>query len=383
MTLPINHDEVYVQIENFNIHQIDDDRLQENSSCCCINHRNKRNFWRVSIAGGLSMAGGWLAGFLPTTAGIIGGAVLSGVGNGASTWLAWEQKNKKIIEARLMTDLPAFDAQINAFDNNLTQICERVVNVYKQNIATNKEDLNAVNELLTVEPKNMPCFWNGRMRRNFIRLFVAGGLSAVGGWIGGFYPTVAGTTVGGILGGIGNGLSTWLAFEKKNQRITEEDALQILPRLIEIMDENEKSLIGIINRIKDVRPEILMDFNQASAEEVEDDAEETSSCCSSRCGRNVTYVNIAGWLSGAGGAVAGFFPNAAGIISGGIMGGAANSISTWLAWENPNDREIDRRVLEDFPNLVTKVAVIYSKIHTLKEIMGDISSSYSDTSKED
>lgn len=60
-----------------------------NSSKCIYTNSTRivRNLFRVTLAGGLSMLGGVLA---SDPALVVTGSLLGGVGNGLSTWLAWE-----------------------------------------------------------------------------------------------------------------------------------------------------------------------------------------------------------------------------------------------------------------------------------------------------
>lgn len=364
MSLSIENNQIAVCIPEVYLSQ--EEENSGKSSLWCINSRTKRNILRVSVAGGLSMAGGWLAGFLPTVGGILGGAFLGGVGNGASTYLAWEVKHKKLIEARWIHDVPQLSLQANALVARVEVLAKRIL--------TNSENLPSPSVLGTADTHSA-CL-KRRWQRNFVRIFVAGGLSAAGGWLGGFVTSAPGVIVGGILGGVGNGLSTWLAFEKKNDRALRENALEHIPRLSEILQEKTQALEELIKRIQNQNPEILLDAHQEPVA-LENEEEIEPRCQPNRLAVNVTYVNIAGWLSAAGGVVAGYEPNPGGILVGGFLGGAANSLSTWLAWENPHDREVTQLFEEEFPQLVLKVSRVAALIDALNAVFTEESSSYS------
>lgn len=371
MVASARNDQVCIDIPAHYLSSVDDAEFAKKTTLGCLDSRIRDNLLRVFAAGGLSFAGAVVAGLVPTTWGIIGGAALSGIGNGASTYLAWEKENKKLIEARYVRDLPALFASVDATEQKFARLVERV-----QEIVIEVDSEPASTTLGEERPEHSACF-RYRAQRNLIRILTAGGLSAVGGWLGGFVTSATGVTFGGILGGIGNGLSTWLAFEKKNEEAIREHALNTLPQLFEIAEEAELKLVSLIERIKEIHPEIILDFSDI--EGAQNAVERDPHAFAKRIVKNTTYVNIAGWLSAVGGLIAGFAPNTAGILVGGITGGAANSISTWLAWEGPNDQEIERTEAEVFQALVLKIVRLAAKIQTLQEIVDPEpeSSSYS------
>lgn len=374
MVASARNDQVCIDIPAHYLSSVDDAEFAKKTTLGCLDSRIRDNLFRVFAAGGLSFAGAVLAGLVPTTWGIIGGAALSGIGNGASTYLAWEKDNKKLIEARYLRDLPALMTSVDATEQKLARLIERVQAV--QEVIIEAEGERASTALGEERPVHSACF-RYRAQRNLIRILTAGGLSAVGGWLGGFVTSATGVTFGGILGGIGNGLSTWLAFEKKNEEAIREHALNTLPQLFAIAEEADLKLVALIERIKEIHPEIIMDFSDI--EGPQNEIEQDPHAFAKRIAKNTTYVNIAGWLSAVGGLIAGFAPNTAGILVGGVTGGAANSISTWLAWEGPNDKAVERTEVEVFQASVLKIVSLAAKIQTLQEIVDPEpeSSSYS------
>lgn len=91
-------------------------------------------------------------------------------------------------------------------------------------------------------------------------------------------------------------------------------------------------------------------------------------CIKPRYLRNFAYVNIAGWMSPAGGLVGGYWPHPAGIIIGGSLSSVANAISTWLAWEKLYDNEMEKTVVKRFPKLGLKVNEISHKLTSLTDL---------------
>jgi hypothetical protein len=341
--------------------ELNSPEIVQNSSIWCFNSRFKRNICRVSLAGALSSAGACLGGFLPTACGIIGGSILGGVGNGASTWLAWEKKSEHLIRARIRRDFPALVLKVSLLNERLLLLAKRIGPIYAVSL---KDEAQAfvIDKPVAAQEQNQPWYWRTRNRRNGIRLFVAGALSGAGGWLGGFVTSATGIVAGGVLGGIGNAVSTWLAFEQTNDKITRKSALEFLPKLVQITEESETRLTNLIERIGciDFAPIAPL---QSVLERTDRDVEGPACCMvATREWRNFIYVNAAGWLSAAGGLLGGFFSNTAGTLIGGAVGATANSISTWLAWEKEGEREIERVVLQDFPKLALKIVEISKQI---------------------
>ncbi len=320
-----------------------------------LTYRTERNLARVTLAGGLSFAGGCVSGFVPSIAGITAGGIISGVGNGVSTWLAWEKKKDHLLESRIITDFPKLAKKVT----DLNSLIDRVNVTYS----------DTINEPLQIplSKPSHPWFWATKDRRNFVRVFVAGALSAAGGWLGGFAPTTEGIILGSFLGGIGNAVSTWLAFEQVNDDLIETSAKELLPKLQQIVKDSEAQLTILMDRVKALGITLLPPIEQAT----EDPTSLPPQCLKTRNQRNFVYVNTAGWLSAAGGWISGFVPDTSGILVGGAVGAAANSISTWLAWEKETDKEIERTVLHDFPKVILKIAMLTQRIQTLTEKLND------------
>jgi hypothetical protein len=348
--------------------ELESPELNQPSSSWFFNSRFKRNMSHVSLAGGLSAAGSYVSGFFPTTAGIICGGVLGGIGNSTSTWLAWEKKRELLIQARILHDFPILNTKLTIIQAKLSHLVEFIKFLDAEVDQPTEESTTIIEEPVTNEKNKLPCFWRTRNQRNFLRVFLAGALSAAGGWLGGFEPSVGGIIAGGALGGIGNAVSTWLAFEQINDGIIRKSALEILPELVKVTEKNEEKLIALIERIKILQPHFLVNFeSQTISIPTLVNNIESSTCCltRTRAQRNFIYVNTAGWLSGAGGWISGFFPNTPGILVGGATSAAANSISTWLAWEKPKDQKVERVVLQDFPQTLLKISELSKQVMRL------------------
>jgi hypothetical protein len=340
-----------------------DDDLRLNANWGCI-ERTERNIMRVSLAAGLSTAGAMIAGFVPTIGGIFAGGALGGIGNGASTWLAWEKSEQHFIEARLISDFPKVLERSRVINQYLDEVIGKMQKIYSVT-ATVNESMELSFDPLD-EDINYLCCSLSRNQRNFFRLCTAGGLSAAGGWLGGLLPTPGGIIGGAILGGLGNGVSTWLAYEQTHDAEIYSRALKDLPHLFQQLNNSASTLLDLVESIK------LQNLKCLMAEEPElslINSDDISECCISlRYLRNFSYVNIAGWMSAIGGWVGGYWPHPAGIIIGGSLQSAANAISTWLAWEKANDKEMGKTAVEHFPELVLKVNEISKKLITLSAL---------------
>ena len=340
------------------------------TSWCC-GQRLGRNFVRVSSAGILSTAGALITGFFPVGLPVFAGGAVSGIGNGASTWLAWEKKETRLLEARMMTDLPKVTTKIESISLRVNSILDTVQLILKEkDLNILAEDLEeVVHESSILDDDNkLPFFWNTKHRRNFIRLCIAGSFSAAGGWLGGFVPKTGGIIAGGILSGIGNAISTWLAYEQTNDAVIEKRALEEFPKLVEIAQKTEEKLLSIIERIKALKPAFLIDYKPIIATQVVATEEEECGRCvwGLREERNFWYINLAGWMSASGGWVAGLYPTIAGILIGGALGASANSLSTWLAFEKINDEEIERIATEDFPKIALNIIDLHQRVMGLE-----------------
>lgn len=345
----------------------DDDEMRIHANWGVL-ERLERNIMRVSLAAGLSAIGGVLAGFVPTTGGIFAGGAIGGIGNGVSTWLAWEKADQYFLEARLIEDFPKVMERTTAIDQYLDDIIARMQKLYSVGLPVDTTEPS----IETKDDDDAALCSIGRKQRNCVRLMTAGGLSAAGGWLGGFAPNPAGIIGGAVLGGIGNGVSTWLAFEQANDKEIQQKALKDLPKVFKQLHASSTALIDLVECIRLLDPECLM-FEEAELKPVNSEDTPSDECClKSRYLRNFAYVNIAGWMSAAGGWVGGYWPHPGGIIIGGTLSSAANAISTWLAWEKPNDVEMEKTAIKRFPELVLKVNAISHKLNHLTNICSGI-----------
>ncbi len=337
------------------------------------------NFSRVFLAGSISAAGSLLSGLHPDVLGKIAGIFLSGLGNGLSTMFAWENKRSELIEIRMLKDFPKLVRQTCLINEKLAQLIEQIQPHYHKQIgATHQENLTSNDLFITKELEKAN---SSRWMLNTARISVAGGMSCAGGLIGGILNTqIAGVILGSVLSGMGNGLSTWLAFEQLNDRITRKTALEYLQTLKDLNQKNEKDLDNLIERTKMLYPNTLIALDtieptQPILEKKLDHAMTTPTSSNrlwdllmgSRRKRNFVYVNAAGWLSGAGASISAFKSDLIGVCFGSLLGGAANGLSTWLAWENLNDKEVERIVLQDFPQVIEKTCKLSKEILRLSE----------------
>jgi hypothetical protein len=365
MVSSVRNDQVCIDIPAHYLSNAEDGEFAKKTTLGCLDSRIRDNLLRVVGAGGLSFIGAMLAGFYPTTLGIIGGAVFSGVGNATSLYLSWETKNEKLIKARYIRDLPALMTGVDVIEQKFARVIEKIEMLFGITMEDVEAEIGPISTPLGEErPEHTACF-RYRAQRNLIRILTPGCITAVGGWVGGFSKSAMGVTVGSLLSGIGNGFSAGLALEKKNEEAIQEHALNTIPQLFEIAQEAERKLVDLIERIQELHPETILDFSdiEGAVNQVEHHPHERAK----RMAKNITYLNIAGWLSGLGGLIVGFEPNTAGIFIGGAIGGAANSISTGLTWERGNDREVIRTEVEDFSSLVLKIVSLAAKIQVLHE----------------
>lgn len=358
-------------IEMRNLESISLTKLEEteNPSPWCYGSRTAKNITRVAFAGTLSAIGTWIPGFLPTTGAIVTGGMISGIANSASTCLAWENKTTRLIEARMITDFPKVVEKLNDLNERINCLIQ-AINLFnddkEKQILIKIFETTASDVSPETEKDERPFIWQLRTGRNIARVCIAGSFSGAGSWLSGFESSIGGIIGGGVLSGVGNAFSTWFAYEKTNEAIIEKRALKDLPKLLEVAEETEKKLLDLIERIKTLNPDILMNYHPSLTpssvlEEVE---EEIGVCCigDEREERNFWYVNVAGWMSAGGGWLAGFYPKNTGIAIGGAMGATANMISTWLAWERVNEEQVEKTVMNDFPKVVLKMIEISSKV---------------------
>jgi hypothetical protein len=344
----------------------DDEGLAERpQSWWCFRTRHRRNVCRVVLAGGLSAAGGWLASFAPTHAGIINGGILGGVGNAASTWLAWEKKNQLVLEKRIINDFRTLAQRIHLIDTHLSHLVAHVDKIFPL----------FENAVQTIKPTIQlpPAQSKHRMRDNIKNVLIAGGLSTAGGLVAGLITSdneaIVNTAIlaGGVLGGVGNAVSTWLAYEQIDDKLIKTRGMEDLPKLIQIVEQKEEELINLIKEVSTISiytPPILQSIERppflANSEE---EILASNACLTATRGRrNAIYINTAGWLSAGGGWLASYVPTVPGIVLGSTLSGFANSVSTWLAWENINDEEVERTVKKDFPKVEAKINEIALKI---------------------
>lgn len=346
--------------KKFELIQLEDPEIVPSYKIPCLNSRLIRNLTRVGIAGGLSAAGGWVSGFIRTSGGILGGAILSGVGNGASAYFSWEKKRDRLIETRITEDFPLIAEKVELLSSQMAHL-----NGFLETSDLSEEMREKEEAPLFVPERKMWCGAT-REQRNIIRLFAAGALSAAGSWYSGFDSSNTAIFVGGTLCGLGNALSTWMAFEKVHSETIRQSALTSLPHLADQVDREEKQLIECIERVQKIFPEYVLTQRENNPLRLSRKTPEISSWMSERNRWNFFYVNVAGWLSGLGSLVAGVFPTTPGILIGGTMGGAANSISAWFDWEKPKDKEVERLVLEEFPKTVSQITKLSQQIQQLE-----------------
>lgn len=309
----------------------------------CLDSRKGRNFTRIAIAGTLSLGGTLLASYYTTPEGIIAGSLIAGVGNSASTYLAWEKKWRNLIEARLITDLPKILFKVTALEKEMGELISCIESISSK-IFIDEDLLDLTHVEHPGEDITSKC---ARMGRNALRLSMAGGLSAAGSYLAGFKPNNPGIIIGGIVNGGGNAVSTWLAYELENDKLIEETALEKLPVLVHHVQETEQKLLDVIKKIKINAVLISEELTDSKMYDIPE--------CWSRNHRNFMALNVAGWLSTAGGLVSGFSPTTPGILIGGAVGGVANSISTRLAWEGVHDKQMEYVVLKVVPKLELRI----------------------------
>lgn len=357
-------------LEKIKLTQLDSPEITQHYSFWCFNSRNKRNCWRVTVAGTLSAIGAWVNGLYPTLAGILGGGIVSGTANGISAAFSRETQEYELIKSRILIDLPKVASKIEILNRNILTVTEQ--------ITTEQEDqsefiieANAKNFSASIE-KPLPFYWSTRNIRNLLRIITAGGLSAAGGWLGGFHPSIPGVLIGGVIGGIGNALGTIFIFEKPNDELTRKIALERLSKILESLEKDEENLIILIEKIKQLNQKIKINFSNFDEENSSFESFYDEPSCGpigKRVIRNFTYVSIAGLLSAAGGWITGFSSETYGILIGGAFSGVANSISTWFILEEAIDKKIEEIVLNNFPRIVLKVDLIANKILKLQEYL--------------
>ena len=225
-----------------------DDLAGASSAFILFRTRMRRNIIRVTFAGALSTLGAIIAGFFPSLTGILVGGFIAGVGNGVSTWLDWEKSRGHVIRARLVHD---FDRAVEAVAALSMQIiivatalasqqasaqpagapssyqsaeCSSVVDGDSEPIVPAFVDT-------PIDPR-VHCGVSRRYRVNFVHCFIAGILSAAGGWLAGFEAVAWGIVVGAVLSGVGNSVSTALFLEEPNDQRVQLRALQDVPDLI-------------------------------------------------------------------------------------------------------------------------------------------------------
>lgn len=325
---------------------------------CSLQSTIVPNLLRLTFAGGLSEAGALWAGFRPNPIEIAMGSTVSGLGNAASTFYMWEKKSSHLSEARMMTDLPKVDARISALNANVTRLKECIQEIYSS-IHPPTDPPKVEHKLSEVPPPFTNILINEPWKRNVYRLTTAGVFSVAGGLMGGFYPTIPGIVVGATLAAIGNMFSTYLAYEHDNEQKIKFTTEKLMPELVEILYQEELELYNLVKRIEELQPGLLVQYKPAKDGEVESILPEhkPEACCEVGGTKwsNGISVNIAGWMSGIGAAIAGFDPTPIGITTGSVIAAAANVLSTYLPWQNKNDREVERRVEEDFPILLQKI----------------------------
>jgi|GEM_PF-3061384 len=344
----------------------------KSSTTWCCNSKLGRNCVRVFITGIFSFAGPIFAGLVPRTGPLVVGGLLSGIGNGLSALFSREKEMSYLIKKRLINDFPKVVTKLthlNERTTSLFKILKLPLNSHETNILI--EDLeHIVHESSILEKQEKLFFvWRTINRRNAIRLLAAGILPAVGGLLGGFLPTVGGVIGGGILCGIGNGLSTALTYELNHEALIKRRAVKELPKLLKIIQQKEEELVALIQRINDLKPDLLINYMPNISPPIFLDGDEDESICAlygMRSLRNLTGVNVSCWLSTGGLWVSTFYSKIPGVIVGSSMGAFANMISTWFSWEDIVDRKIEKVGKDNFQKMALKVMEVSYHISSLK-----------------
>ena len=230
-----------------------DDDPAFTSSCWFYRYRLRRNLTRVTFAGALSCIGALLAGFDPSLLGIFFGGLIAGVGNGVSTWLDWEKESSQEIKQRLCDDFEQVTHRIDAIKAHMRQASTAQIQgggeADAEDSASSPRSLSSSSQATTAdddwastssaEDGDRDCFGcSVRHRRNALFLFIAGSLSAVGGWIGGFEASSAwGVIIGAVLSGVGNSVSTALFLEEKDEAKVKCAAREGVPALTKKVNE--------------------------------------------------------------------------------------------------------------------------------------------------
>lgn len=336
--------------------------VTEKISCGSLRSRTVQNLGRVAVAGAFSLAGGLVAGLVPKVVNIVAGSALAGIGNGLSTWLAWKRKKAPLFEERIVTDFPLLKEQVGVLETKVTQIWKAAFP--EEPIPT---ETKTPFKLASPIPENLPWYWRTRHRRNFWRLFIAGSLSGAGGCIAGLDPTVAKIILGSIVGGGANAISTWLAYEQKYELLIKSRASVDLPKIMEAIKEAEEKLLACIEKIVKFQSDFKLNEDIQPKSSLEDDTRGQSRCLKTRAQRNAFSVNLAGFLSSAGTLWSGFDPSVIGVCAGSSVSAAANAISTGFAWENENDEEIERTIVDEFPKLAQRIGLVFHQIFLLEK----------------
>jgi hypothetical protein len=245
-----------------------------------VTARDVRNIARVTFAGGLSTIGGILAGEKHAIAAmgfgaVLLGSVIGGIGNGFSTWLAWETDFEDRIKA--VEQQYGLSSSMAPSDNQQRKKC--------------------------ISPAS------SRLACNLWRVTFAGALSTIGGIVAGEKHAVASmgfgaVLLGSVIGGVGNGVSTWLMWETNL-----EDRVAIVERRLGLTETpNQEQRTAYLKAER------------------------------SRLISNILRATFAGSLSAIGGVIAGeqHALKAMGfgaVVFGSVVAGVGNAASTWLAWE--------------------------------------------------
>lgn len=206
--------------------------------------------------------------------------------------------------------------------------------------------------------------------RNIVRISTAAILSTAGAWLAGLLPTNEMIGVGGGICGIGNGASTWLGWESKIVHLIHSRMRADFPKIVKKtsqMSERIFSLVDTINAFENNKEAISLPdhFQEVEAISIQEKQQALPWICSTRNRRNCIRLFVAGGFSGAGGYWGGFDTSVTGVISGGILGGIGNALSTWLAYEQEHDEITKKRALDQLPKLVEMTEALEGRLETV------------------
>lgn len=183
---------------------------------------------------------------------------IAGLGNGVSTWLDWEKESSQEIKQRLCDDFERVAHRIDDIKAQMrhgttSQLAagggEADAEDAPASPRSSSRSVNSSNRLTAdaddvcastcpAEDDSDCVGCSVRHRRNALFLFIAGTLSAVGGWLGGFFADQAwGVIIGAVLSGVGNSVSTALFLEEKDEAKVKRAAREDIPTLASRVNE--------------------------------------------------------------------------------------------------------------------------------------------------